>query len=44
MYGAGSDIAVKAVEQDRLILIDWDLEAPTEVEWRFEPRGKTGPG
>ena len=39
MYGAGTEVAVKAVEPDRRILIDWDPEAPTEVEWRFEPRG-----
>ena len=24
MYGAGSDVVVKAVEPDRRILIDWD--------------------
>ncbi|MDO1559584.1 SRPBCC family protein [Brevundimonas sp. 2R-24] len=40
MYGAGSDVRVKALEPDRRILIDWDLDAPTEVEWRFEARGK----
>ena len=40
MYGAGSDVLVKAAEPDRRILIDWDLEAPTEVEWRFEARGE----
>lgn len=39
MYGAGTDVLVKAVEPDRRILIDWDLDDPTEVEWRFEPRG-----
>ena len=39
MYGAGSDVRVKALEPGRRILIDWDLEDPTEVEWRFEPRG-----
>jgi len=40
MYGAGSDVRVKVVEPGRRILVDWDLEAPTEVEWRFEPRGE----
>ena len=40
MYGAGTDVLVKAIEPGRRILIDWDLEAPTEVEWRFEPRGE----
>lgn len=39
MYGAGSDIVVKAIEPGRRILIDWD-EPATEVEWRFEPRGE----
>ena len=40
MYGVGTDVAVKAVEPDRRILIDWDLaDDPTEVEWRFEARG-----
>lgn len=40
MYGVGTDVAVRAIEPDRRILINWDLaEDPTEVEWRFEPRG-----
>lgn len=40
MYGASTEVAVKAVEPDRRILIDWDNRStPTEVEWRFEPRG-----
>ena len=38
MYGAGSDVVVKAIEPDARILIDWDDPA-TEVEWRFEARG-----
>lgn len=38
MYGAGSDVVVKAVEPNRRILIDWD-EPAIEVEWTFEPRG-----
>lgn len=39
MYGVGTEVATKAVEPDRRILIDWDLaESPTEVEWRFEAR------
>ena len=37
MYGIGTDVLVKAIEPGRRILIDWDLEAPTEVEWLFEP-------
>jgi uncharacterized protein YndB with AHSA1/START domain len=38
MYGAGSDVRVKAIEPGARILIDWDDPA-TEVEWRFEARG-----
>ncbi|HYD11237.1 MAG TPA: SRPBCC family protein [Allosphingosinicella sp.] len=38
MYGAGTDVLVKAIEPGRRILIDWD-EPVTEVEWLFEPRG-----
>lgn len=38
MYGAGSDVLVKAVEPGRHILIDWDDPA-TQVEWTFEARG-----
>lgn len=40
MYGVGSDVRVKAIEPGRRILIDWDLDDPTEVEWLFEPRGE----
>jgi uncharacterized protein YndB with AHSA1/START domain len=39
MYGAGSDVVVKAIELNRRILIDWD-EPATEVEWLFAPRGE----
>ena len=42
MYGAGTVVRVKAIEPGRRILIDWDVDSdPTEVEWRFEPRGET---
>lgn len=39
MYGVGSDVRVKAIEPGRRILVDWDLDDPTEVEWTFEARG-----
>lgn len=40
MYGAGTDVMVKALEPDRRILIDWDVDSdPTEVEWTFAARG-----
>lgn len=38
MFGVGSEISVKTIEQDRRILIEWD-DPPCPVEWRFEPRG-----
>lgn len=41
MYGAGTDVVVKAVEPDRRILIDWDVDSdPTEVEWLFAALGR----
>ena len=40
MYGAGSWVNVRAVEPNRRILIDWDEDAPTTVEWVFEARGE----
>lgn len=40
MYGVGTEVLVKAVEPERRLLIDWDVDSdPTEVEWRFEARG-----
>lgn len=40
MYGVWVHVDVKALEQDRRILIDWasEGEAATQVEWTFEPR------
>lgn len=40
MYGVSTRLMVKALEPNRRILIDWDLDdRPTEVEWLFEDRG-----
>lgn len=40
MYGVATTVQVKAIEPDRRILIDWDVDSdPTEVEWTFEARG-----
>ena len=38
MYGVWVNVDVKAIEQDRRILIEWgsENEAPTEVEWIFD--------
>lgn len=41
MYGVGTDVVVRAIEPERRILIDWDVDSePSEVEWRFESRGE----
>ncbi|HEU4556868.1 MAG TPA: SRPBCC family protein [Longimicrobium sp.] len=40
MYGAGTQVEVKEIEENRRILVEWDgPDAPTSVEWTFEPRG-----
>ena len=40
MYGVSTEVRVTAVEPDRRILLDWDVDSdPTTVEWRFEDRG-----
>ena len=42
MYGVSTRVLVKDVQVNRRILVDWNLDdQPTEVEWRFEARGKT---
>ena len=40
MYGVWVYVDVKAIEADRRILVDWasEGEAPTQVEWIFEPQ------
>lgn len=41
MYGASGEVDVKAIEENRRILIEWDgPDNPTSVEWTFEPRGE----
>jgi uncharacterized protein YndB with AHSA1/START domain len=41
MYGVGTDVDVKAIEENRRILIEWNgPDNPASVEWRFEPRGE----
>ncbi|HSN88929.1 MAG TPA: SRPBCC family protein [Thermoanaerobaculia bacterium] len=41
MYGAFAQVDVKAIEENRRILIEWDgPDNPTSVEWTFEPRGE----
>ena len=36
MFGVGDVLTVKAFEENRRILVEWDND-PTIVEWRFEP-------
>ncbi len=38
MFGVGCEVDVKAIEQDRRILMEWD-DPPCPVEWQFESRG-----
>jgi uncharacterized protein YndB with AHSA1/START domain len=39
MYGISVPVEVKAVEQDRRIVVEWmGDETPTTIEWRFTPR------
>jgi uncharacterized protein YndB with AHSA1/START domain len=41
MYGASATVEVKAIEDNRRILIEWNgPDTPTLVEWTFEPRGR----
>lgn len=41
MYDASADVDVKAIEENRRILIEWDgPDNPTSVEWTFEPKGE----
>lgn len=41
MYGVGTEADVKAIEENRRILIEWGgPDNPTSVEWTFEPRGE----
>lgn len=39
MYGASTQVVVKALERDRRILIEWN-DPPCPVEWKFEARGE----
>ncbi len=38
MYGAATEVTVKEIAQDQRIVIEWDDENPTTVEWLFTPR------
>lgn len=38
MYGTADEVRVLALEPNTHLLIEWDAP-PTQVEWRFEPRG-----
>jgi uncharacterized protein YndB with AHSA1/START domain len=41
MYGASTQVAVKAIEPNKRILIEWDsYNGRTPVEWTFESRGE----
>lgn len=39
MYGASTQVSVKAIEQHKRIFVEWDgYSGATTVEWRFTPR------
>lgn len=41
MYGVSAEVEVKAVEENRRILVEWNgPDHPTAVEWTFEPQGE----
>lgn len=37
MYGVSTLVSVKLIEQNRRIVIEWDDENPSSVEWVFSP-------
>jgi uncharacterized protein YndB with AHSA1/START domain len=40
MYGAGTDVDVKEMEEGRRVAFEWNgPDNPSQVEWRFEPMG-----
>jgi uncharacterized protein YndB with AHSA1/START domain len=42
IYGVGTDVEVKALEENRRILIAWDgIGGRETVEWRFEERSES---
>lgn len=38
MYGVGTDVTVKDLVENGRILIEWDADNPTTVEWVFTER------
>ena len=44
LYNASSAVRVLALEANRRIYIEWDVDSdnPTTVEWKFEDRGDDG--
>jgi uncharacterized protein YndB with AHSA1/START domain len=39
MYGVFAEVEVKAIDQNRRILVEWNgPDNPSSVEWTFEPR------
>ena len=38
MHGVSTVVTVEEVEENKRILVKWDPEAPTQIEWQFFPR------
>lgn len=41
MYNVSTGVSVKEVEENSRILVEWNPDSPTEIEWRFFP-GENG--
>jgi uncharacterized protein YndB with AHSA1/START domain len=37
MYNVSTRVSVKEVEENSRILVEWNPDSPTEIEWRFFP-------
>ncbi|HEX5594600.1 MAG TPA: SRPBCC family protein [Micromonosporaceae bacterium] len=37
MYGVSTLVTVREVEENRRILVEWDPDSPTQIEWLFLP-------
>ena len=38
LFNASTEVRVRAIEENKRILIEWDADNPTTVEWIFTPR------
>jgi len=43
MYNASAQVAVKAIEQNKRILVEWSAYGTTTIEWLFYPQAERTP-